>query len=74
MNSDALAAARERLNEVEQTRRRSESEDSIQNVDLRREESELRSQIIRLQDAALQDYDTQEIPGVPGAPVTASLG
>lgn len=64
--TDELFAMRMRLREIEEERRQLDPEDVGDRAQLRNEESELRSQLVRLQDSSLKDHDTQEIPGVPG--------
>lgn len=66
-----LAVARERLRQIEQDREQSSGHDLDPNRELRTEESELRARLVKLQDSTLKEYDTQEIPGVPGAPAVA---
>lgn len=65
--SDELSAVRTRLGQIEEERSLLSPEDTDGLAQLRKEEGELRARLVRLQDSALKDHDTQEIPGVPGA-------
>jgi hypothetical protein len=67
--SAGLRSTRERLNEVQEELRELDHDD-LRRPGLRNEETELRARLVRLQDSALKDHDTQEIPGVPGAPAS----
>lgn len=66
-----LRSTRARLDEIQDELRQLD-EDDRQRAALRNEETELRARLVRLQDSALKDHDTQEIPGVPGAPAAIS--
>lgn len=70
MKNDPLASeirsVRDRLREIEEERDRL-PEDAFDERDvLKSEEHQLRARLIRLQDATLRDWDTAELPGIPG--------
>jgi hypothetical protein len=64
--SNDLAAIRESLASLERERSQLGEDDVTRRAQLRSEETELRARLIRLQDSALKNHDTEEIPGVPG--------
>lgn len=70
MKNDPLASeirsVRERLREIEEERDRLPEDAFDERAGLKGEEHQLRARLIRLQDATLRDWDTAELPGIPG--------
>jgi len=70
MNNDPLASeirsVRDRLRQIEDERNRLPDDAIEERASLKKEEHELRARLIRLQDATLRDWDTTELPGIPG--------
>lgn len=65
--SNEIRGIRERLSEIEEERESLTEDSSSERVELKDEEHELRARLIRLQDATLRDWDTAELPGIPGS-------
>jgi hypothetical protein len=61
-----IQAVRARLREIEEKRAQLPDDASSEDVDLKKEEQELRARLIRLQDATIKNWDTAELPGIPG--------
>jgi hypothetical protein len=64
--SNEIRGVRERLNEIEERRNRLPEDASGEQARVRDEEHQLRARLIRLQDETLKDWDTVELPGIPG--------
>jgi hypothetical protein len=64
--SNEIRGVRERLNEIEEERNRLPEDASGEQARVRGEEHQLRARLIRLQDKTLKDWDTVELPGIPG--------
>lgn len=64
--SSEIRSVRDRLREIEEARERLPEDALEERADLKNEEHELRARLIRLQDATLRDWDTAELPGIPG--------
>lgn len=64
--SNEIREIRERLNQIEAEYDRLPEDSLDERVDLKNEEHMLRARLIRLQDATLRDWDTAELPGIPG--------
>jgi hypothetical protein len=64
--ANEIRGVRERLNEIEEERARLPEDSFDERAELKNEEHELRARLIRLQDATLRDWDTAELPGIPG--------
>lgn len=61
-----IRSVRGRLREIEEERDRLPEDASEERAALKNEEHQLRARLIRLQDATLRDWDTAELPGIPG--------
>lgn len=61
-----MRSVRDRLREIEEDREQLPEDAFEQRADLKNEEHQLRARLIRLQDARLRDWDTAELPGIPG--------
>lgn len=64
--SNEIRGVRERLNEIEEERNRLPEDASGDLAGVREEEHRLRARLIQLQDETLKDWDTVELPGIPG--------